>query len=121
MKKQLIDYIENNKILAKHQSAFRKHSCKTAVNYLLNKWKIAKDKGETTVVVFLDLKRAFETVDRVIMMRKLSEIGIDGNILIWFESFSTNRRQKTKFKNALSDHINVPIAFGSVGTPGDCS
>ena len=48
----------------KFQSVFREgHSCETALQYVIDKWKGACDLGKVTIIVFLDLKRAFQTVD----------------------------------------------------------
>lgn len=65
VKNQLVDYVERNKIISKNQSAFRKgHSWETIINYYVcNKINKAIENAEIIVIVFLDLKRAFETVD----------------------------------------------------------
>ena len=73
-KVQLLKYINENDLFSEKQSAFRaKHSCETVLNSLIADWKISREKGENIVVVFLDLKRAFETVDRRIMLEKLKK------------------------------------------------
>jgi hypothetical protein len=53
------------KITLEQQSGFRKsHSCKTSMSLVLTQWKEKIDQGKVVVGVFLDLKRAFETIDR---------------------------------------------------------
>lgn len=77
VKEQIIHYIESNELLSPYQSAYRAtHSCESAINFVINDWKLAMDDGQYVVVVFLDLKRAFEIVDRDIMIEKLQSIGI---------------------------------------------
>lgn len=66
---------------------------------------------EVVIVVFLDLKRAFETVDRQRMIMKLNKVGICDNELRWFDNFLKNRKQKTKFKNICSSDMIVPIGL----------
>lgn len=87
IKEQLVEYLEKNEIIYKNWSAFRKnHSCETTVNYVLNDWMIAKSKGLKTVAVFLDLRRAFETVDREQMTEKLEKCGIKNSELRLFQN-----------------------------------
>lgn len=112
VKEQLIKYLESNKILSVHQSAFRiNHSCETTLNYVINELKECLDKDHVAIVVFLDLKRAFETIDRERALKKLQNIGINGIELKWFGSYLKNRRQYTKYKNCQSDTMEIPIGL----------
>lgn len=110
VKNQLVRYIEDNKILSQHQSAFRtKHSCESTINYIINDWKTAIENGQSIVVVFLDLKRAFETIDRRILLNRLKSIGIKDTELDWFTSYMDARKQQTKFKSATSSELDIDI------------
>lgn len=113
-KEQLITYLaylESNKLLAMHQSAFReKHSCETTLNYVINELKESMDSDQVSIVVFLDLKRAFETIDRNRMIKKLQNLGVKGNELKWFESYLTNRKQYTNYKNSKSETLEITIS-----------
>lgn len=105
VKKQLDKFIEDNAIISKYQSGFRKkYSCETAVNYVINRWKNV-EKNNKMMAIFLDFKRAFETIDRQIMLKKLEMYGIKGNELKWFESYLGNRVQITKVNGTTSDEI----------------
>ena len=53
------------------------------------------DKGLVNGVVFIDLKKAFDTVDHVILLGKLKSLGISSNNLEWFHSYLSSRYQKT--------------------------
>lgn len=69
------------------------------------------ENGEIVIAVFLDLKRAFETISREIIASKLSNIGIVGNELNWFVSYMENRQQKVNYNNNLSDTKIIPIGL----------
>lgn len=71
------------------------------------------------VAAFLDLKRAFETVDRSILLEKLKHCGIGGRVLSWFRSWLSNRTQRTQFRDRMSDPIDVNIGIPQ-GTPLSC-
>lgn len=111
-KAQLVEWMETNSILASQQSAFRKmHSCETALNDLTYEWKMNMERGNVTVAVFLDLRRAFETVDRNRMLMKLEAYGVRNVEAKWFKNYMHNMRQRTKYKDAVSNEINVNIGI----------
>lgn len=74
---QFNDYITRNNILKKHQSGFRgSHSCESAINDALCEWKAAQNDGKSVIAVFLDLQRAFETIEPEILIAKLRKLGV---------------------------------------------
>ena len=67
MYNHLIDFIDENNILSKHQFGFRKnHSTNYAVIALVDKISTALDMGKVAIGCFIDLKKAFETVNHFI-------------------------------------------------------
>ena len=66
---------------------------------------------QAVVAVFLDLKRAFETVDRRILLIKLKRIGIRSQSIKWFENYLTNRKQSTAIGIATSSPQMVDIGL----------
>lgn len=60
--------------------------------------------------VFIDFKRAFETIDRQLLIKKLERYGIRNEELAWFTDFLTNRLQKTKFGSKVSS--SLPNDYG---------
>lgn len=65
VKEQIQMYIQSNNIITEHQSGFRKnHSCETALQSIIDEWKLIVSEGEIVGVIFLDLKRAIETEGR---------------------------------------------------------
>ena len=69
----LNDYFKKRQLLHPFQSGFRrKYSCNTALARLTNSWLTAMNKSEVSGVVFLDLKKNFDLVDRDILLKKLA-------------------------------------------------
>lgn len=112
VKAQLTKYVEENNILNSHQSAFRKgHSCETTLNSCIHNWAKDIENGYVIIVIFLDLRRAFETVNRKRMLYKLKKMGITENELKWFENYLKHRKQKTKYNNEYSSEEEIPIGL----------
>lgn len=120
VKEQLCEFLENKNILINEQSGFRRnHSCETALNLLLLKWKRAIESKKVILAVFIDLKRAFETIDRTKLLGVLFKIGVRGSVLKWFESYLTGRQQTTLYDGRESAAIDVELGVpqGSVLGP----
>ena len=110
---QIYSYLCENKILSQSQFGFRpKLSTSTALAFFTDSILDNADNGLITASVFLDLNEAFDTVDHNILLRKLKLIGLDSKSLNWFESYLSNRLQKTSISNTLSSALPV-----SVGVP----
>lgn len=118
--KQLCAYIMENDILCMEQSGFRNdHSCESALNYVIDDWKIALGNHESIVTVFLDFQKAFETIDRKLMIHKLKAYGIGDLAIQWIESYLSDRTQRVKINNILSNAVynNIGVPQGSVLGP----
>ena len=72
-----------------------------------NDWYVNMDDGKYTANVFIDLKRAFDTVDLDILLNKLLRYGIKDLQHSWFVSYLKNRRQFCKVNSALSQIKDV--------------
>ncbi|XP_055388140.1 uncharacterized protein LOC129616511 [Condylostylus longicornis] len=114
---QLENFLERNEILCKEQSGFRKaHSTETSLTWVLNEWRKETDSGKMIVAVFLDLKRAFETISREILISKLKSYGIRNKELSWFSSYLSSRSQRTKLKDVYSDarFLDLGVPQGTI-------
>ena len=93
MYNHLINFVDKNYILYKYQFGFRRqHLINHAYITLVEKITTALDKDKIVVGCFLDLKKAFDTVNHRILISKLHNYGIRGHILRWFESYLKNRK-----------------------------
>ena len=91
------------KILCSNQYGFRKnHSTALAVIDLHDKISTAFDRGEFSVGIFLDLSKAIDAVNHVILFDKLKHYGIRGLALDWIRSYFSNRKQYVEYNGHRS-------------------
>lgn len=89
---QMVEYVET--ILPSRQSAFRQnYSTTTVCLSVLNDILCARDKGNITALVMLDMTKAFDCVNHDILISKLVRYGFDDSIVSWFSSYLSLRRQ----------------------------
>ena len=120
MYKRLLNYLEKENILFPSQYGFRKkHSTNLAAIELMTKISQAIDNNEYTAGVFLDLAKAFDTVNHEILLRKLDHYGIRGIVHDWFKNYLINRQQIVKYKLVKSDSMTIKcgVPQGSVLGP----
>ena len=105
---QLYQYLKENSLLASNQSGFRAlHSTITALLKCTDYWYSGLYQGNYVVVVFVDLKNAFDTVDHDILLQKLVLYGMQDHELEWFKSYLSNRSQFTRVNGIDSEVKNI--------------
>ena len=117
---QVYGYLTENNLISSQQSGFRSlHSTVTALLEATNDWAFKIDKASINAVVFLDLKKAFDTVDHTILLSKLFEYGIRGNAYEWFGSYLDNRNQQCFVNGSLSNSqiLTCGISQGTILGP----
>ena len=91
---QVYTFISANKLLSNYQSGCRGlHSTVTSLLEATNEWASNIDSGNVNAEMFLDLKKAFGTVDQEILLNKLNAYGIKGIAGNWFRSYLNERNQ----------------------------
>lgn len=94
-------------------------STETALLEATNEWLWNIDNSLLNGVIFLDLKKAFNTMDHAILLGKLKLYGVSSQSLNWFQSYLSDRKQQTFIDGAQSDFCNITcgIPQGSILGP----
>ena len=113
---QLYQYLNRNSLLYKSQSGFRElFSTTSCLLVNVDDWYKGIDTGYYIGSVFIDLKKAFDTVDQDILCEKLIHNGIRHREIEWFRSYLSNRRQFCRVGGVDSeiDYVKVGVPQGS--------
>jgi hypothetical protein len=103
MPSRLFEFAERFEILCYNQFGFSKnHSTILALIHLINKISSSIDHREITAGVFLDLSKAFDTINHDILYLNFEHYGIRGVALEWIKSYIKNRTQFTQYNNVFS-------------------
>lgn len=105
---RLVEYLDNQNIICKHQFGFRSR-CDTAdaVLEFSDACYNALDTNEFLIAVFIDLSKAFDTVDHLILISKLEHIGIRGEALSWLTSYLDRRKQLVSCNGVVSGVVDT--------------
>lgn len=117
---QLHTFFKNNKLYFNSQYGFREaHSTEHATIELIDRLIFEMDKGNTPITVFMDLSKAFDTIDHKILLHKLEYYGIRGQALNLFKSYLTDRKQFVMYEDTASGYQNVKtgVPQGSILGP----
>lgn len=91
---QLMSHLKSNNIINPHHYRFRRTSnTQSALFDLTTAIQSARDQGKIVIVIFNDIKKAFDTVYREILLQELNAIGITGRAHLWFQDYLRNRIQ----------------------------
>ena len=100
MHNQVYTYLNENNLLYRSQYGFRtRHSCENAVSELVSVILKGHETQKSTVAVFIDLSKAFDTLSHSILLQKLERYGIRGIVNDWFKSYLENRKLRCKLNN----------------------
>ena len=111
--KRLYSFLEEHKILYQNQFGFRKsNSTVYALAQITEMIKESIDGGKFGCGIFVDLRKAFDTVNHEILLNKLEHYGVRCNMLKWFQSYLTGRKQYVSFNGQSSE-----LLINSCGVP----
>ena len=113
-------FLEGKNYFTDSQNGFRAgKSTASALSTLLDNIVTDLNASKTNVVTFLDFKKAFDTIDHIVLMRKLKQSGLGTKLLNLLENYLSNRKQKTTLFNAMStlEEVNIGVPQGSTVRP----
>ena len=117
---QLYDYFTKNKLFYISQHGFRKlHSTETAtIDFIDRIWNNLNN-SKLPLSLFLDLSKAFDTLDHSILLHKLNYYGVKNKEYQWFSSYLSNRSQYVSIDNKSSKllHLTTGVPQGSILGP----
>ena len=117
---QLENFLNINDVISDSQYGFRKQrSTELAVMKLTNDIHGSFERGSHTAAVFIDLSKAFDTVQHEILLEKLNHYGIRNIANYWFRNYLINRKQFVKFNNTFSaeKYVMTGVPLGSTLGP----
>jgi Reverse transcriptase (RNA-dependent DNA polymerase)/Endonuclease-reverse transcriptase len=117
---RLLSYIDKNNILSNNQYGFRaKHSTLLAVTDFYDSVSKSIDKSNYVIGIFLDLSKAFDTLDYDILLSKLEFYGIRGMAQHLLHSYLSNRKQYVHYNNMSSGikYVTMGVPQGSILGP----
>nr|VZI11078.1 unnamed protein product [Spirometra erinaceieuropaei] len=120
VKKAIQQFCEENNILQDFQHGFRRgRSCLSNLLSCLDIWTRALEEGFEVDVVYIDFRKAFDTVPHQRLLHKLSDMGIRGDLLNWIRAFLVGRKQRVCIGDDMSEWVNVTggVPQGSVLGP----
>ena len=90
----MVEFIENQNILSDCQWGYRKErSTCGALLVIVQDWHYFLNMGHKVIVVFFDLRKAFDSVPHVPLLHCLMQFGFDPQLIHWIKNYLTNRKQ----------------------------
>ena len=93
---RVLSFLESKKLLSSYQYGFR--SGRSTVHAMLDFYNnltdsVNKNPSDISLGIYLDLKKAFDTVNHNVLLSKMQHYGVRGTALEWFTSYLNKRRQ----------------------------
>ena len=117
---QLVNFLDSSNIIHQMQSGNRKfHSTETSLLYFTDELLNNMDHRKMSVIVLLDMSKAFDSIRHDLMLRKLRNVGLSELACAWFESYLSQRQQVVKIQDTLSSPLplTVGVPQGSILGP----
>ena len=120
MHNQVYNYFRNTNLFFKHQYGFRsEHSTEFAALELVDRIYFNMDINKLPLNIFMDLSKAFDTLDHEILLYKLEYYGLSGKSLMLMKNYLYNRTQFVEFNSTMSDILQIKcgVPQGSILGP----
>ena len=115
---QVNTFLNDTHALNEQQYGFRKgRSCADLLTATVDDWLLARDRKLTTAIVFLDLSKAFDKHEQLLL--HLQKLNIGGTVLKWFSNYLKGRSQKVVLHGHVSEEFpcSKDVPQGSVLGP----
>ena len=104
----MLSFVEKNNVLNDNQYGFRQNRSTTIALFdLSQKVSTFLDNKLSALGIFVDLRKAFDTIDHGILLKKVEYMGVRGIALKWVASYLNNRKQYVSFLNENSSYADV--------------
>ena len=124
MERTIVDvlksHLQQKDILRSEQHGFRtNHWCLSNLLLTLDDWTRSLDDGYCVHACYLDVAKPFDRVDHHLLLQKIQNYGISGNLLKWLTSYLDDRSVQIRVNDTLSDKVMVTsgVPQGSVLGP----
>ena len=110
-------YLENNKILVDEQNGFR--ACRSCIDHLFVLCTVLRNRklsGQETFLCYIDYKKAFDSVERHLLLFKFSQVSITGNMYRAISSLYSNPRSRVILNEHETRYFDCPVGVKQ----GDC-
>jgi hypothetical protein len=108
IKGQLVKYLTDNNLLTENQYGFRTDkNINDALFTLCKDMYELQNENNRMLLLFVDLKKAFDSIDRNKLLAKMNQIGIHGLALKWFKNYLSGRKQTVSINGTMSGLKNI--------------
>ena len=118
--RKISKYFEDSDFLTENQYGFRsKSSCELALNTIIQDWRDSLDNNNHTISLFLDLSKAFDTINHKLLLNKLHLYNFDISAIALLENYLSNRFISVKINgiNSKNEQLSTGVPQGSVLGP----